>query len=95
MTFKNGAMIASTVATMLVGLTGCGSDDSADKTQQGLKCEGGNSCTGMSECKAAGKNECTGMNKCAGMGYVTTQTQAECDAKKAAVVKAAAAMKKA
>ena len=38
----------------------------------------------MSECKAAGKNECQGMNSCAGMGYITTETQAACDAARAA-----------
>jgi hypothetical protein len=88
MMFKSGAMIAATVATMLTGFSGCGSDDT-EQNQQGIKCEGGNLCSGMSECKAAGRNECQGMNKCAGMGYITTKTQAECDAKKAEAQKQA------
>jgi hypothetical protein len=83
MTFKNGAMIAATVATMLTGFAGCGGDETSTMTQ-GIRCEGGNACAGMSECKAAGKNECQGMNDCKGMGYITTETQAACDAAKAA-----------
>ncbi len=84
MTFKSGAMIAATVATMLTGFAGCG-DEKTTTTTQGIRCEGGNACAGMSECKAAGKNECQGMNACAGMGYITTETQAACDAARAAV----------
>jgi hypothetical protein len=88
MTFKGGAMIAATVAGMLTGFSGCGSDDN-EQTQQGIKCEGGNLYSAMSECKAAGKNECQAMNKCAAMGYITTQTQTECDSKKVAAQKQA------
>jgi len=84
MTFKSGAMIAATVATMLTGFSGCG-EDKTNTTIQGIRCEGGNACAGMSECKAVGKNECQGMNQCAGMGYITTETQAACDAARAAV----------
>lgn len=84
MTLKSGAMIAATVAAMLTGFVGCG-DESSTTTTQGIKCEGGNQCAGMSECKAAGKNECQGMNECAGMGYITTETQAACDAARADV----------
>jgi hypothetical protein len=91
MNFKTGSMIATAAASLMFGFTGCGNDD-VEMTQQGIKCEGGNSCSAMSECKATGKNECTAMNKCAGMGYITTQTQAECDAAKIAAAKAAAAM---
>jgi hypothetical protein len=83
MTLKSGAMIAAAVAAMLTGFSGCG-EDPTTTTTQGIKCEGGNLCAGMSECKAAGKNECQGMNQCAGMGYVTTETQAACDAARAA-----------
>ena len=83
MTFKSGTMIAATVATMLTGFAGC-SDEKTTTTTQGIRCEGGNACAAMSECKAAGKNECQGMNSCAGMGYITTETQAACDAARAA-----------
>lgn len=83
MRLMNGAMIATTVATMLAGFSGC-EDNKVAGTTQGIKCEGGNSCSAMSECKAAGKNECQGMNSCAGMGYITTETQAACDAARAA-----------
>jgi hypothetical protein len=84
MTLKSGAMIAATVATMLTGFAGCGEEDKTSNVTEGLKCEGGNACKAMSECKAAGKNECQGMNACAGMGYITTETQAACDAARAA-----------
>ena len=83
MTFKSGAMIAATVASMLTGFTGCG-DEKTSTTTQGIRCEGGNACAAMSECKAVGKNDCQGMNACAGMGYITTETQAACDAARAA-----------
>lgn len=84
MRFMNGALIATTVATMLSGFSGCSDDSKVTGTTQGIRCEGGNSCSGMSECKAAGKNECQGMNSCAGMGFITTETQAACDAARAA-----------
>jgi hypothetical protein len=83
MTFKSGAMIAATVASMLTGFAGCGEEKTIGTTQ-GIRCEGGNACAAMSECKAAGKNECQGMNACAGMGYITTETQAACDTARAA-----------
>lgn len=52
-----------------------------------VKCEGGNSCKGMSACKTA-KNECKGHNACNGQGFTEAKDQKECDAMKDAAKKA-------
>jgi hypothetical protein len=46
-----------------------------------VKCQGVNSCKGMSECKSA-KNSCKGMNSCKGQGFVS-MTKDACSAAKA------------
>jgi hypothetical protein len=47
-----------------------------------VKCQGVNSCKGMSECKTTGKNSCKGMNSCKGQGFVS-MTKDACTAAKA------------
>jgi hypothetical protein len=78
MDIRKGATIAAALAGLL---TGCAAEmEDAGTTAQGLKCEGGNECKGMSECAGKGKNDCQGMNECAGMGWVSVDTAAECEA---------------
>ena len=81
---KQGAAIAGSVALML--FAACGSDDSDDgvgQNDQSLRCEGGNSCMGMSACEGGpGGSACEGMNECAGQGWIWVDTQEECDAAK-------------
>ena len=78
MNIRKGAAIAAAVGSLLAG---CAAEmDHAGSTAEGLKCEGGNGCKGMSECAGKGKNECQGMNECKGMGWVSVDTEAQCDA---------------
>ena len=77
MDIRKGAAIAVAVSGLLAG---CAAKmDDIGKTSEGLKCEGGNACKGMSECAAKGMNECQGMNECKGMGWVSVDTAQECD----------------
>jgi hypothetical protein len=83
MEMRKGAVIATAVAGMLLG-AGCEDDDkdkdkSTGQAEGSLKCEGGNECAGHSECAAGGKNECQGMNECKGMGWVTVESEQECE----------------
>lgn len=83
---KTGAAIAGGVALML--FAGCGSDDGDDvgSTDQGIECQGGNSCAGESACAGGtGGSACEGMNECAGQGWVWAEDQDECDELREAV----------
>jgi len=79
---SKGTSIALAVAALLAA-SACsgGPSDNASSTAQGIKCEGGNACAGLSECATAdGKSLCSGENECKGTGYVYTQTQEQCTA---------------
>jgi hypothetical protein len=77
MDIRKGAAIAAVVGGLLAG---CAAEmDEVGKTVEGLKCEGGNECKGMSECAGKGMNACQGMNECTGMGWVSVETEAECE----------------
>jgi len=79
---SRGTSIALAVSALLVA-NGCGSgsDEPASSVSSSVKCEGGNSCRGLSECATQdGKSGCVGENACKGTGYVYTQTQDQCTA---------------
>lgn len=81
MTFKSGASIATAVAFMLSAatMTGCG-EETDDTEVASVKCEGINECAGMGECAGPnGENDCQGNNECAGMGWVTVDSEQECE----------------
>ena len=81
MNLRDGAAIAAIVAGMLTGCASDTKDTQVGKAEEGLKCQGANECKAMSECASAeGKNSCQGMNECKGMGWITVDTESDCDA---------------
>jgi uncharacterized membrane protein len=82
MDLSKGTSIALAM-TALLAASACGSNGGGNVSSeaQGIKCEGGNACSGQSECATAdGKSECAGENACKGTGYVYTETQEQCTA---------------
>lgn len=81
---SRGGLIAAAVAGLLLTAPACGSDDDdgaeTTGTQTGeVKCEGINECAGQSECASADGNSCHGTNECAGQGWVTVDSEEECE----------------
>jgi hypothetical protein len=69
-----GMIIAGAAAALILGgqaVARAGSHDG------GVKCVGGNACSGKSECGTA-KHDCAGKNECKGQGWVKTETAEEC-----------------
>ena len=75
MNVKSGALIATAVASMLTGFSGCGAEP--EKAEQPIRCQGINACQGLSDC-AGGDNSCKGMNECRGLGYKEVDSIKEC-----------------
>ena len=78
-----GGLIAAAVAGLLLNVAACGSeDDDGENTgsQTGeVKCEGINECAGTSECAGADGSGCHGQNECQGQGWITVDSEAECE----------------
>jgi hypothetical protein len=74
---KTTGMALATTAALLFGSAAV---TTAQAEEAKMKCQGGNSCKGLSACATA-TSSCSGQNSCKGTGYVML-TKAECDAAK-------------
>jgi hypothetical protein len=72
-----GAVLATAVGLMFTGAPAMAQSGGATAQKAGVKCLGGNDCSGKSACKTA-TSPGPGQNSCKGQGYVMTSTAKEC-----------------
>lgn len=85
MNMTKGSLLAASVAAVLATMACSSKSSEADQTVQKtdalVKCEGINECKGTSECKSSdGKSACQGLNDCKGKGWISVPAE-ECGKK--------------